>query len=102
MRFSKRKVNYVGMEASQVSTSSKQDSQIFTLDTLGMASQPKVAAPRIKFDKVFELATEQGVRWFVDTYDIDINYKGDIHLYLSQGDMKYGDMGIVTKRTWIQ
>lgn len=31
----------------------------------------------------------------MDTYDMDANYKGDIHLYLSQGDMKYGDMGIV-------
>ena len=58
LRFSIQKVIFVGFEASQVPTSSKQDSQVFTLDTLEMASQPKVAAPKIKVDKVFELATE--------------------------------------------
>ena len=83
------------MEASNVPTSSDQGAQVFTLDALGMSSQAKSTASRIKVDKTFELTKEEGVRWFVDTYDMDANYKGDIHLYLSQGDMKYGDMGIV-------
>ncbi|MCO5614782.1 hypothetical protein L7F22_069066 [Adiantum nelumboides] len=83
------------MEASNVPISSNQGAQVFTLDALGMSSQAKSIAPRIKVDKTFELTKGDGVRWFVDTYDMDANYKGDIHLYLSQGDMKYGDMGIV-------
>ncbi|MCO5571570.1 hypothetical protein L7F22_025314 [Adiantum nelumboides] len=84
-----------GMEASNVPISSNQGAQVFTLDALGMSSQAKSTPPRIKVDKTFELTKGDGVTWFVDTYNMDANYKDDIHLYLSQGDMKYGDMGMV-------
>ncbi|KAI5061784.1 hypothetical protein GOP47_0022323 [Adiantum capillus-veneris] len=83
------------MEAFNVLSIPDQGAQVFTLDVLGMSTHAKTSAPRIKVDKTFELKKEERVKWFVDTYDTDANYKGDIHLYLSQGDMKYGDMGFV-------
>lgn len=83
------------MEASNEPCTSQPHAQVFTLDALGMIPQSKSAAPRIKVDKTYELTKEEGVKWFVDSYDSNANYKADLHLYLSRGDMAYGDMGTI-------
>lgn len=84
------------MEANTIPHSSQlPQGQVFTLDALETMPQTKSAPPRIKVDKNYELSQEEGVKWFVDTYDANENYKGDLHLYISRGDMAYGDMGIV-------
>lgn len=83
------------MEASNAPSTVDKSAQVFTLDALGASSPVKSVAPRVKVDKIFELTKEEGVRWFVDTYDTGANFTGDLHLYLARGDMKYGDMGVV-------
>lgn len=76
-------------------TSHGHGTPVFTLEALETTTQVKSVTPRIKVDKTFELTNKEGVKWFVDSYDTNANFKEVLHLFLSQGDTTYGDMGIV-------
>lgn len=84
------------MEASNApATSESRGAPVFNLDALETTTQAKSVTPRIKVAKTFEFTNKEGVKWFVDSYDTNANFKGILHLFLCQGDTTYGDMGIV-------
>ena len=76
-------------------TSQQPQAPVFMLDALGAVPQAKSAPPRIKVEKDYKLSQEEGVKWFVYTYDANGNYEVDLPLYILRGDIAYGDMGTI-------
>lgn len=85
---------FLGMEA--IPTQSSAQAEVFTLEDMQASPQKdKYIPPRVKVEKSFDLTTNHNVKWFMDTYDYEGNYQGDLHLYVGEEGKKYGDMGIV-------
>lgn len=64
-----------------------------------ISAKPKKATykpPRIKVSKEFSFTSNsKDIKWFVDTYNYEGEYIGDLHLFIREGEPLYGDIGIV-------